>query len=81
MEKGENTQPTAELAVLRSRINELEKAEFDHRHAEMEKEAILQSLVEHVVYHDKEMKILWANRAACESVGMSGQHVNRWGCP
>ncbi|MBW1965301.1 MAG: PAS domain S-box protein, partial [Deltaproteobacteria bacterium] len=42
---------------------------------EMEKEAILQSLVEHVVYHDKEMKILWANRAACESVGMSLEDI------
>lgn len=34
----------------------------------IENTTILDSLVEHVVYHDLEMKVLWANRAACESV-------------
>jgi hypothetical protein len=37
---------------------------------EQEKITILDSLMEHVVYHDPDMKILWANRAACESVLM-----------
>lgn len=39
--------------------------------AETEKEMILDSLAELVVYEDKRLKILWANRAACESVGMT----------
>jgi len=38
-------------------------------------ETILDSLVEHVVRHDREMRIIWANRAACESVGLSRQEV------
>jgi len=31
---------------------------------------ILNSLQEHVVYYDREMKIIWANDAACYSVGL-----------
>ena len=43
-----------------------------------EKETILNSLMEHVIYEDKGMKILWANRAACESAGlMSEQMIGR----
>ncbi len=49
------------------------------RQAEREKETILDSLTELVVHQDKDLKILWANRAACESVGRAraqiiGQH-------
>jgi two-component system, cell cycle sensor histidine kinase and response regulator CckA len=36
-------------------------------HEKNEKEIILDSLVEHVVYQDLKNKILWANRAACKS--------------
>ena len=32
-------------------------------------EQILDRLTEHVIYQDTSMKILWANRAACDSVG------------
>jgi PAS domain S-box-containing protein len=35
-----------------------------------EKESILDNLVEHVLYEDTAMKILWANKAACESAGL-----------
>jgi PAS domain S-box-containing protein len=42
---------------------------------EHERTAILDSLVEHVVYSDREMKILWANEAACESVGMKREDL------
>jgi hypothetical protein len=34
-------------------------------------EPILDSLVEKVIYHDLELRILWANRAACNSAGSS----------
>jgi two-component system cell cycle sensor histidine kinase/response regulator CckA len=37
--------------------------------AELEKETILDSQLEHVVYQDREHRILWPNQAACESVG------------
>ena len=32
---------------------------------------ILDALLEHVVYQDTEMKVLWANQAACNSVSMT----------
>ena len=65
-----------ELEEFRRRIGRLETLEAEHlraekllRQAEEEKQAILDSLLEHVVYHDMEMRVLWANRAACESAG------------
>lgn len=39
--------------------------------AKNEQEQILNSLVEHVVYQDKQHRILWANQAACDSVDKS----------
>jgi PAS domain S-box-containing protein len=36
---------------------------------------ILDSLAEHLVYHDREMKVLWANRAACQSVNLHREQV------
>ncbi|MDY7108610.1 MAG: PAS domain S-box protein [Planctomycetota bacterium] len=38
-------------------------------------ETILDTLFEHVVQHDRELRIVWANRAACESVGLSREEI------
>lgn len=46
------------------------RAEEALEQAEREKETILDSLVELVIHQDRDMAILWANRAACASVGM-----------
>lgn len=43
--------------------------------AEREKEAILDSLTERIIHLDADTSILWANRAACESVGMKRQEI------
>jgi PAS domain S-box-containing protein len=43
--------------------------------AEREKETILDSLAEHVVHQDVNMKVLWANRAACESAGLTRAEI------
>jgi PAS domain S-box-containing protein len=43
--------------------------------AAQEKEIILSSLMEFVLYEDRDMKILWANRAACESAGMGQDEI------
>jgi len=43
--------------------------------AEHEKEAILDSLAEQVVYQDTQMVVLWANAAACKWAGMSREQV------
>jgi PAS domain S-box-containing protein len=47
----------------------------DLRKSEQEKTAILDSLMEHVIYHSREMRILWANRAACESAHMKREDL------
>jgi len=67
---------------LEQRIKELEKAALEGQKAEeplrefeQEKEIILKSLVEHVIYQDTEMRILWANRAACESVNLTREQL------
>jgi PAS domain S-box-containing protein len=63
---------------LEQRIKELESQTSGHtgreqvvEHQDPEKTAILDSLLEHVVYQDGEMNVLWANQAACDSVGMT----------
>lgn len=63
-------QLVTEVAHLRRRIAELEKSEEI-----LEKEAILNTLVEHVVHENREMEILWANRAACDSAGISREEL------
>jgi PAS domain S-box-containing protein len=67
---------------LEQRVKELEKAALERKKAEeplqefeQEKEIILNSLVEHVIYQDTEMRILWANRAACESVNLTQEQL------
>ena len=67
---------------LEQRVKELEKAALERERAEeplqefeQEKEIILKSLVEHVIYQDTEMRILWANRAACESVNLTREQL------
>lgn len=43
--------------------------------ARHEQQTVLDSLLEHVVYHDAQMRVLWANRAACESAGLSREEL------
>ena len=75
-------QLTEELEELRRRVAELEALEAKHlavervlQQTEQEKQIILDSLVEHVIFHDMEMKVQWANRAACDSVGMTREEL------
>jgi PAS domain S-box-containing protein len=56
-------------------VTERKQAEKALKNAKQEKEVILDSLVEHVIHHDKEMKILWPNRAACESAGLTREEL------
>jgi PAS domain S-box-containing protein len=51
------------------------QAEEALQKAEQEKERILDSLTELVVYEDPDLVIRWANRAACESVGMTREQL------
>ncbi len=52
------------LTIVRD-ITERKEAEAAVRKHEIEKEIILDGMEEQVVYHDHEMRILWANKAAC----------------
>jgi PAS domain S-box-containing protein len=56
-------------------ITERKQAEARLRQSEREKNAILDSLLEHVVYQDADMKVRWANQAACESVQMTREDL------
>jgi len=47
------------------------QADDERTRVESEEELVLNSLMEHVIYQDTEMKVLWANRAACESAGLA----------
>ena len=67
---------------LKQRVQELEKQAGERKKQEQtvtdsieEKEIILNSLVEHVVHQDTEMRVLWANRAACESVNLTREQL------
>jgi PAS domain S-box-containing protein len=53
----------------------LRESEREIRRAEGEKAAILSSMVEHVVHHDADLKILWANEAAAASVAASPESL------
>ncbi len=56
-------------------ISDRKRSEEELKAAEQEKGAILSSLMEHVIHQDKDMKIVWANRAACESVGKRQEEI------
>ncbi len=67
---------------LEQRVQELEKRAFERKKEQetvtdtmVEKESILNSLVEHVIHQDTEMRVLWANRAACESVNLTREQL------
>ena len=70
------TKPTYE--ELERKIKALEKVADEcmrekkaFQASDHEKKVILNSLMEHVVHQDPEMKILWANQAACESANLT----------
>ena len=60
---------------LEHEVERLRRVAWEQQESERGKEAILNSLVEHVIHEDKEMKILWANRAACESAGLTCEQL------
>lgn len=64
----------ADMIIVRD-ITERRQAEEALRRAEQEKALILGSLLEHVIYYDTQMRILWANRAAAESVGLTPEQL------
>jgi len=56
-------------------ITNRKRAQESLARAEHEKNSILDSLFEHVVYVDLKMRILWANTAACKSLNLTRDEV------
>ena len=70
---------TVSIGSLEKEVSDRKRAEDALKAEKHEKEMILDSLVEHVVYQNLENQVLWANQAACESVhktreALVGQH-------
>ncbi len=55
------------VTIIRD-ITERKLAEEEIKRTKNERERILNSLIEHVVYQNTDHQILWANQAACDSV-------------
>jgi len=77
------TERTAELESaneqLRTEIDARKRVEQLLKDVEREKAVILDSMSELVTYQDPEMRIIWANRAACESVDLTpGEITGRY---
>jgi PAS domain S-box-containing protein len=70
---------TAELAKnneeLRIEITQLKRAEEALKKAEQEKRIILDNMSEFVVYQETNHRVLWANRAAAESLGLNPEQL------
>jgi PAS domain S-box-containing protein len=66
--------------IEEKRITERKEAEAALGAAEREKANILGTLLEHVVHQDTDLKIVWANAAACESVGMTLSEIQDRHC-
>ena len=56
-------------------ITARKEAERALQQAQREKETILDSLTEVVVHQDRDLNVLWANQAACTSVGRTREEV------
>ena len=75
---------TNELSQANERLNQeivkRKEVELSLRSSEQEKAVILDNLSEHVVYHDPKMRIKWANRSACLSLGMDQEQIKGHRC-
>ncbi|MFH1242575.1 MAG: PAS domain S-box protein [Pseudomonadota bacterium] len=65
---------------LKQRVEELGLEAEGYREVELkksehEKGDILDTITEHVIYHDTDQRVLWANRAAGESVGATPEEL------
>ncbi len=61
-------------------ITERKQAEEERKKLEQEKTLILSSVLELITYQDKDLRIIWANRAAWESVGKTSQELRGRHC-
>lgn len=62
-------EPYAVQGIARD-ITKRKQVEEQLKNAEAEKDLVLESILENVIYHDLNMKVLWANRSAARTVNM-----------
>ncbi|MBN1161342.1 MAG: PAS domain S-box protein, partial [Dehalococcoidales bacterium] len=65
---------TVDIVILRD-ITDRKKVDEALKESEREKAAILNGVLELVTYQDRELRVIWANRAAGESVGISPEEL------
>jgi len=63
------------IAELEEKIEKTEKAMITLEESEKEKELILDNLTEFITYYDKELKVLYINKRAVESIGLKSEQV------
>lgn len=56
-------------------ITERQAAERKLRESEQEKAAILNAMKDNVIYHSRDLKVLWANKAACDYAGLKPEDI------
>ena len=61
-------------------ITEQKTARESLRRSEQEKALILDNMLERVVYHDLNMRIIWANKSAGDSVGLAPEQLTGLYC-
>jgi two-component system NtrC family sensor kinase len=66
--------PVGHITIVRD-ITESKQAEEALRRAEQEKTAVLDSMNEVVLFQDMEHRLIWANKVAGESVGLSPEQL------
>jgi len=69
-----SNQPPTIIGTARD-ITERQRAEEALRQAEAEKSLVLETMTEMVAYRDRDNRILWANRAAADSVAISPEQM------
>jgi len=67
------------IAVVHD-VTDRKRAEHALKKSEQEKATVLNVTSELVIYYNTEMKILWANRASAESVGLSPERMVGQSC-
>ena len=65
----------AGLVGINRNITKRRKMEDALRHSEREKSLILNSMSELLLYYDKDLNILWTNRAAASALGQSADNL------